>query len=130
MAHTAALGQLIQQLDSDTSLQDAFRTNPSNALEPFDVTSHEHDAVVTRDLDDLVALGVASSIEELPEVLRGTREEGPHYNVPEHLRDRLDWIRRRIPHLMHPRPRVPDEGPPPPPEPPDPGPGPDPTPGG
>lgn len=140
MAHTAALGQLIEQLDTDENLKDAFRSNPANALEPFDVTGHEHDAVVTRDLDDLVAIGAAASIEALPEVLRGTRADGPHFNVPEALRDRLEWIRRRIPDLMdrNPHPSIPRIPPQPGPGPgphvpfpgPKPGPGPDPTPDG
>ena len=141
MPHTAALGDLVAQLHTNETLQSAFQSNPASALEPFDVTGHEHDAVVTRDLDDLVAIGVASTIEELPEVLRGTRADEPHWNVPEHLRDRLEWIRRRIPDLMdrnpHPAiPRIPPQPGPGPgphvpfPGPKPPGPGPDPTPDG
>lgn len=134
MAHTAALADLIQQLHTDTTLQDKFKQDPAGTIEPFDISSHEHDAVATRDLDDLVAVGVAHSIEELPEVLRGTREEEPHSELPDHLRERIDRIRLDLHHLFdrHPHPGIPlqpEPGPVPGPTP-LPRPGPDPAPGG
>ena len=137
MSHTAALGQLIQQLDTDTTVQDAFRSDPAGAVAGFEMTDHERDAVLTRDLDDLVAIGAAPSIDALPEVLRGTRADGPHLNLPDHLLDRLDRIRNRLPDLLgrNPRPDIPRVPPQPEPGPspgpnPGPRPGPDPTPDG
>ncbi|HEX8645857.1 MAG TPA: hypothetical protein VF715_03085 [Thermoleophilaceae bacterium] len=109
MAHTDALGNLLQQLHTDTNLQEAFKSNPANAVEAFDLTHHEEDAVVSRDLDDLVAVGAVGAIADLPEVLRGDhREEEP--DLPRHLLDRLERIEANILHLFEhttPQPKVP-----------------------
>ncbi len=110
MAHTEALGEFIQKLHTDTDLQQKFQSDPSEALEGFEVTHHEHDAVITRDLDDLVAVGVAGAIADLPPVLRGDHEEEPEL-LPDHLRIRLERIEANILHLMEhtiPQPRIPD----------------------
>jgi hypothetical protein len=132
MPATDALVQLLAQLRTNSGLQAAFLANPSAAVQDFDLTAHERDAVVTRDLDDFVALGVVSSISELPAVLRG--EPGGSW-MPDWLRRLLDrFIRRnRGPHV-DPRPRpgpIPRPLPGPPQRPhPRPGPGPDPPPDG
>jgi hypothetical protein len=109
MAHTDALGDLIQQLHTDTDLQEKFKTNPGEAVEPFDLTHHEEDAVITRDLDDLVAVGVVSEIADLPEVLRGDHQE-PEPDLPNHLIARLERIEANILHLFEhttPQPKFP-----------------------
>jgi Aromatic-ring-opening dioxygenase LigAB, LigA subunit len=136
MAYTTALGQLVQQLHTDTTLQNAFAANPSAVAGDFDLTSHEHDAVVTRDCNDLVALGVANSISALPDVMCPDRAPttGPG-SVIDRLRrelgSRLPSIFDRIPRPRPPgpRPRPPEPGPFPGPNPqprPGPTPGPDP----
>jgi hypothetical protein len=109
MAHTDALGEFIQKLHTDTDLQQKFESDPAKALEGFDVTHHEHDAVITRDLDDLVAVGVTHAISELPPVLRGECEDEPE-RLPDHLRVRLERIEANILHLLEhttPRPETP-----------------------
>jgi hypothetical protein len=119
MAHTDALGELIQKLHTDNDLQEKFKSDPAEAIEPFDLTHHEEDALITRDLDDFVAVGVVGSIAELPEVLRGERGEEPEPDLPDHLRLRLERIEANILHLLEhatPQPKFP--------VPPRPGPGP------
>jgi hypothetical protein len=128
MAYTAALGQLIQQLRTDTALQNAYRASAQAVLDDFDLTPHEHDAVMTRDHDDLVALGVVSSISDLPEVLRGgARDPGvklPGGSLVDRLRDLLENVANRLPRPFN---RLPIPRRPAPPEPgPGPAPGPDP----
>ena len=128
MPATDDLVQLLADLRTNTDLQAAFVANPGGAVQNYELTAHERDAVVTRDLDDFVALGVVSAISELPPVLRGgaTGPVGPW--LPEWLRRLLDRIRgrNRPPHL-DPRPRP---GPLPDPRPlPGPGPSPSPVPG-
>jgi aromatic-ring opening dioxygenase LigAB LigA subunit len=128
MAATGALVQLLADLRTDTALQAAFVQNASAAVQDYEITAHERDAVVTRDLDDFVALGVVSSISQLPLVLRGGTPTGPR--LPEWLRKLLDRLRGRgrgPGPAPHPRPGpLPDPVPPPGPRP---GPGPDPLPG-
>jgi len=141
MAATGALVQLLADLRTNPALQAAFVQNASTAVEDYELTGHERDAVVTRDLDDFVALGLVSSISDLPAVLRGGAPTGPR--VPEWLRRLLDWLRGRgrgsepAPHpgpgpLPDPNPRPrPRPGPIPDPRPaptPGPRPGPDPPP--
>ncbi len=46
-------------------MQQDFLDNPSGAVAPFELTRHERDALVTRDCDDLRALGITN----LPSVL-------------------------------------------------------------
>jgi hypothetical protein len=109
MAHTDALGDFIEKLHTDTDLQEKFKSDPAEALEDFEVTHHEHDAVITRDLDDLVAVGVAHEIAALPEVLRGDARD-PEPRLPDHLLDRLERIEANILHLFEhttPQPKFP-----------------------
>lgn len=138
MPATDALVQLLADLRTDTALQAAFTQNPGVAVEDYDLTGHERDAVVTRDLDDFVALGLVSSISQLPPVLRGGGPSSSPW-LPEWLRRLLDRILRRRgggPHV-DPRPGpgpLPDPAPQPHPGPapvpdPRPGPGPGPRPG-
>jgi hypothetical protein len=130
---------LLDRLRTDHTLQAQFRANPRAAVADFELTPHERDAVITRDLDDFVALGVVSSISELPEALRGTRG-GPTVvdvwaGVARELRDILTRFstavlnpqpRPQPPRPEPPRPEPPGPEPRPRPEPPDPRPGPDP----
>jgi hypothetical protein len=132
-AVTDDLLQLLYRLETDTTLQRSFVANAAAATRPFALTSHERDAIVTRDCDDFIALGLVSSIWELPEVLTGPR---PPRFLRAWLRLRLLLSRLlRLPPpvgpIPEPRPR-PDPGPlPDPPRPrPGPRPGPDPPPGG
>lgn len=92
MAHTDHLGELLEKLHTDESLQEQFKSNPEEALASFELTHHERDAVITRDLDDLVAIHAVWSIDELPEALRGEHEE-PHYNAPDHMHYRIGRIK-------------------------------------
>ena len=141
MSATDDLAQLLTDLRTNTGLQAAFVANPSGAVQNYDLTAHERDAVVTRDLDDFVALGLVASISELPAVLRGGPVGPAGPSLPAWLRRLIDRIlgRRGGPHV-DPRPRpgpLPDPrplpghgpGPLPVPEPvPDPRPGPRPGP--
>jgi hypothetical protein len=127
MPATDDLVDLLNQLWTNATLQAAFRSSPSAALESFDLTAHERDAVITRDLDDFVALGVVASISELPEVLRGERVAGGSW-----LLHQVDTLRRGVRELLdrrRPLPTrfdVPRPGPQPGPPRPEPRPGPDP----
>jgi hypothetical protein len=71
MPATDDLVTLLNHLRTNSSLISRYSANPSTAVADYDLTAHERDAVVTRDLDDFVALGVVSSIQELPPVMRG-----------------------------------------------------------
>jgi hypothetical protein len=130
MPVTDDLVQLLDRLRSDQTLIAQFRTSPGTAIQDFEITAHERDAVVTRDLDDFVALGVVSSISQLPEVLRGTRG-GLRTGLIDRIKQFLKSIlqRERVPQPV-PRPRpMPDPPPGTRPGPtPDPGPGPRPRP--
>jgi hypothetical protein len=137
LSATDDLVQLLAQLRTNTGLQAAFLANPSAAVQDFELTAHERDALVTRDLDDFVALGVVTSISQLPAVLRGEHEPRPAGSwMPEWLRKLIDRLLNRGggPHV-DPRPRpgpLPRPGPGPGPGPgprPGPRPGPDPPPG-
>jgi Aromatic-ring-opening dioxygenase LigAB, LigA subunit len=127
MSATDDLHQLLQRLRTDSALQASFRANPRAAVASFHLTPHERDAVITRDLDDFVALGVVSAIRDLPEVLRG-----PRPSLIDLLKDGLGWVTSLPGHIglgrPVPRPR-PRPGPTPQPRP-RPGPGPRPRPGG
>lgn len=114
MAVTGELVTLLQQLRTNTTLQNQYRANPAQAVEDFELTAHERDAVVSKDLDDFVALGVVSTIWELPAVMRG--------DMTPTIFDRLLQLRLRLQRLV--RFRVPAG-----PTPPDPGPFPGPGPG-
>jgi hypothetical protein len=123
VSYTDDLAELVDRLRTDAGLQNVFRGDPMAATQGFALTPHERDAVVTRDLDDLVAIGLVWSIWELPEVLTGPRPGG--------LAGRLLWLRLRLrippPPDFEPTPRPrPDPGPLP--EPPRPGPRPRPQP--
>ena len=120
---------VLDQLRTNSAFQADFQDNPADALTPFDLTTHERDALVTRDCDDLKALGLTN----LPSVL-GCPQGGGFGRLAEliaALRERLKKLLDRgpdIPDLDQPVP------PPPPPEPepippPGPGPLPRPTPG-
>jgi hypothetical protein len=105
MPVTDELVLLLDRLRNDQTLIAEFRANPTSAIEDFDVTAHERDAVVTRDLDDFVALGVVSSIWQLPEVLTGARPGGPLVRLLDRIRVVLKGLLRRdrVPHAQ-PRP--------------------------
>jgi hypothetical protein len=111
MAHTDALGEFIQKLHTDTDLQEKYETDPAAALEGYEVTHHEHDAVATKDHDDLVAIGVAASIEDLPPIMGGGDDcDDPEPELPYHLRARLEAIEANIQHLLEhttPQPKLP-----------------------
>jgi hypothetical protein len=106
MAVTSALTTLLQRLHTDQALISHFESSPSGAVQDFDLTAHERDAVVTRDLDDFVNLGAVNAIEELPAVLRGapSGHPGPRPSILDRLRRVLDRIRRRQPAPSQPRP--------------------------
>jgi hypothetical protein len=107
---TDDLVQLIADLRTNAPLIAAFRANPANAVQNYSLTAHERDAVVTRDLDDFVALGVVAAISELPEVLRGGRRE------PGLILDRWLRLRLRLRNLLSrvAGPKIDLPGPPPP----------------
>jgi hypothetical protein len=102
---TDDLGTLLQQLHTSSTLQNAYRSNPAQAVQAFDLTAHERDAVVSKDLDDFVALGVVQTIWQLPAVMRG--------DATPTIRDRLLQLRLRIERVLHiRRPIGPDPAPP------------------
>jgi len=72
MPATDDLVLLLDHLRTDAGLAARFQANPRQAVSTYALTGHERDAVVTRDTDDLVALGVVSSVSELPVVLGGS----------------------------------------------------------
>jgi hypothetical protein len=113
MAYTAALGQLIQQLHTDQQLQSEFEQSPQLVCEKWDLTTHEHDAMVDRDCDELVALGVADSVGDLPEVLGCGGDRGPGPRPGGSLAGRLKDVIQRLRKV---RPKVFDRGPGPPPQ--------------
>jgi hypothetical protein len=94
MSTTPGLAALIGQLRTDSALQASFATNPSAAIVGFEMTGHERHAVVTRDADDLVAIGAVSSASELPGVLRPAPAPAPG------VFDRLLQLRLRIQRLI------------------------------
>jgi hypothetical protein len=127
MPATDDLVQLLADLRTDTALQTAFVQNRGGAVVEYELTAHERDAVVTLDLDDFVALGLVSSISELPPVMLGAGGQPLPPWLPEWLRRLIERIRRRDPR-PDPRP-APGPGPlPDPPGPPGPRPGPGPGP--
>jgi hypothetical protein len=105
MPVTDELVLLLDRLRSDQTLIAQFRANPTSAIANFDLTAHERDAVVTRDLDDFVALGVVTSIWQLPEVLTGPHRGGPLAGLLDRIKVFLKGLLRRdrVPH-PHPRP--------------------------
>ena len=127
------------QLHNNQALIDEFRANPSNAIAPFALTGHERRAFVLKASSDFVALGVVDSVNELPEVLRGTRAPGGP--ISQSILDRIRAAISRLPlvdrfprppvrfPIPRPRPGTPPgpvPGPGPGPDPPGPTPGPDP----
>jgi hypothetical protein len=128
MSATPGLILLVQRLRTDSALQGAFLNDAVATTEGFGLTAHERDAVVTRDLDDFVAIGVVSTISELPAVLRGRRPRGLGALLA-NLQDALMQLLGRPPQpVPRPRPRPPRPLPNPP-GPPGPHPGPGPRPG-
>ena len=136
-AWTDHLDVLIEQLHTNEQLQNAFVANPSNAMAGFVLTSHERHAILIRDLDDFVALGIVDTIEQLPWPMRGDTPptSGGVQAAIDRLRAELDRLTDLLPDLPDriprprfpiPRPRDPEPGPFPGP---DPGPRPRPTPG-
>jgi hypothetical protein len=139
IAVTSDMQLLFDRLYHQPAVQQAYLDDPAQAVSEYDITAHERDAVVTKDVDDLVALGLAPSIEELPEVVRGTRAPGQPPGLLDRIRDALKKILGRAPgidtgpdrpDIPRPRPRPdppgPGPGPGPRPDPPRRGPGPDP----
>ena len=122
---------VLDQLHNNQALIDDFRTNAANAIAPFTLTDHERRAFVLKASSDFLALGVVDSVNELPEVLRGTRAPGGP--ISQGLIDRIRNAFGRLPLVDRvPRPPIripiPRPGPDPPrgPDPPGPTPGPDP----
>jgi hypothetical protein len=122
---------VLDQLHNNQTLINAFRANPSNAIAPFTLTAHERRAFVQKASNDFLALGVVDSVNELPEVIRGTRAPGSRNpNILDRIRDAVVNTARPVldrlprPPLRMPIPR-PRPGTPPGPVP-GPGPGPDP----
>lgn len=125
MAVTAELTRLLDKLRTDAALQASFRADPATAAEGFALTPHERDAVVTQDLDDFVALGVVTSIDQLPPVLRG--EPPAPVQPPAIQGGGWGWLARQFAQLREAvlrirLPGIPPRGPDPPPGP---GPGPE-----
>ena len=134
---TAHLGLLLDELQTNQALRTDFVANPANAIAPFQLTAHERHAVLKRDCDDFVALGVVSTTADLPDVLGCPDGGGGGGGVDisdllDAIRARLEGILDRVPGLDRPIPPIPppDPGPIPPPGPgPLPGPRPTPRPG-
>ena len=127
MPHTDHLELLLSELRTNETLRAAFVANPSNAITPFELTSHERHAILVRDCEDFVALGTVSSTDDLPDVMGCPGGGGGGGGVD--ISDLLDAIRGRLEGLLEwvPRPGIPGRGPVPPK--PDPEPEPRPTPG-
>lgn len=108
MAHTDALQQFMDQLRTDTALQDQLRNQPSQAVSGRALTAHERDALMTLDADDFVATGFAPSVYHLPPPLRPQ----PSIQI-----DELAELREHINKLLEKHPgfgRLPQPGPFPP----------------
>jgi Aromatic-ring-opening dioxygenase LigAB, LigA subunit len=101
LAHTAALGELIQQLHTDQALQEQFKASPQDVCDQYELTAHEHDAMVDRDCDDLVGLGVADSAADLPDAL-GCGRRGPDFgdSLVDRLKAILQGLRNRLPKVF------------------------------
>jgi hypothetical protein len=137
VAVTDEMALLMNRLRTDPVTQEAFRQDRAQAIAGYDLTGHERDAILTRDCDDLVALGLASNTAGLPDVLdcpgfqRPTVAPGILDRLTGGIGDLIRPIRDRLPipdRLRLPRPFGPRPTPPGP-KPPDPEPRPRPTPG-
>jgi hypothetical protein len=95
---TPQLTQLLADLRTDQDLQRRFRSDPKDALSGYKITAHERDALVSRDLDDLVTLGVADSFDQLPDVVQedpATGDSGPQGNLDRLMRE-INSLRERL----------------------------------
>lgn len=139
MGVTDHMAELFDRLRNDAAFRNQFSANREQAIAEYELTGHERDAVLTSDCDDLVALGLASSVSGLPSVLDcpERRRPGLSPGVIDRIRDRIDDVIRPIrdrvplppvelpppfrrrPEPPQPRPR-PRPGPTPGPDPPDP----------
>ena len=136
MAVTDEMALLMNRLRSDPVTRAAFQQDPEQAIAGYDLTGHERDAILTRDCDDLVALGLAANVGGLPDVLdcpeprRPTLAPGILDRLTGGVGDLIRPIRDLLPipdRLRLPRPWGGSR--PPGPRPPDPDPTPGPTPG-
>lgn len=138
MAVTPGMAQLSEQLHTNQTLRAQYQANPAQAVAPFDLTSHERDAVVTKDCDDLVAIGLAANQSQLPTVLGCGGAAGIPPDLLKQIIDALKGLLtpiREVPKRLPDRPDLPFPGfrrrpprpdPRPGPRPPGPTPGPDP----
>ncbi|HEX8742908.1 MAG TPA: hypothetical protein VF712_07225 [Thermoleophilaceae bacterium] len=141
MAVSSDMGLLFERLRNDPVTQAEFEQNRAQATAGYQLTTHERDAVMTSDCDDLVALGLAGNVASLPASLecpepsRPTIAPGLIDRITGAVADVIRPIRDRVPlpdRLDLPRPFR--RRPPPPPQPrpgprpPRPTPGPDPPP--
>jgi hypothetical protein len=99
MPSTDDMSLLMNRLRSDAPTQAAFRQDPAQAVAGYNLTTHERDAIVTKDCSDLVALGFASNSAGLPDVLDCPQISRPG-NAPgiiDRIRDVVRPIRDRLP---------------------------------
>ena len=124
---------VLDQLKTNQALIAAFNANPSNAVAPYTLTTHERNAFVLRSGIDFVRLGVVDTVSELPECLGGGGGGGGGHRprpsdfgpeIIDRLREALKGVIQRVPRppIRWPIPRPGPE----PPRGPFPGPGPDP----
>ena len=121
MAVTEDLILLVDRLRTDSAFIASFQANAPAAIQGYELTPHERDAVITRDSDDFVALGVVSSISQLPPALGGSTTSSQLSWLLKLKLRLLQKLRIRRPTIREPRPKGPF--------PPGPGPGPPPGPG-
>jgi hypothetical protein len=77
LSYSPGLARLFEMLRTDSAVQNAYRASPQAVVDEYGLTSHERDALLTKDLDDFVGIGVAADIAELPPVVVGPRAKGP-----------------------------------------------------
>jgi hypothetical protein len=92
---------LFDRLHNHVPTQNAFLADAKQAIEAFDLTAHERDAVLTRDCDDLVAIGLAQTTAGLPDVLGCP-------GVPQLSNDILERLRRVLAEVVQPLRRIPE----------------------
>jgi hypothetical protein len=122
---TPALDQVLAKLHNDMAFRQSFIANAESALATFQLTGHERHALVIRQIDYFVALGIVDATSELPPPLRPAGGTAPTTGprVPQSVLDRLRATIDRL--VLRRPPRPPVERPRPRPQPP-PGPGPGP----
>ena len=122
---TSALDQVLSKLHNDLAFRQSFIADAEGALAGYELTGHERNSLVRRQINDFVALGIVDTVSQLPPPLRpeGGRPPTGGIRVPLSVLDRVRAAIREL--ILRRPPRPPFDRPRPGPQPP-PGPGPGP----